>query len=75
MFGPESGKHGWGKLPFVFDKVRVAEDGDQAAKCDQFLSIFEQEVILPGLLISLMFVHSGAFVICGNIFGSGQVTD
>ncbi|EER88484.1 arogenate dehydrogenase 2, chloroplastic [Sorghum bicolor] len=43
MFGPESGKHGWGKLPFVFDKVRVAEDGDQAAKCDQFLSIFEQE--------------------------------
>ncbi|XP_062228972.1 arogenate dehydrogenase 2, chloroplastic-like [Phragmites australis] len=43
MFGPESGKHGWGKLPFVYDKVRVAEDGDQAAKCDQFLSIFEQE--------------------------------
>ncbi|OEL35718.1 Arogenate dehydrogenase 2, chloroplastic [Dichanthelium oligosanthes] len=43
MFGPESGKHGWSKLPFVYDKVRVAEDGDQAAKCDQFLSIFEQE--------------------------------
>nr|QFR35744.1 arogenate dehydrogenase [Jansenella griffithiana] len=43
MFGPESGKHGWGKLPFVYDKVRVAEDGDQAAKCDQFLGIFEQE--------------------------------
>ncbi|TVU07782.1 hypothetical protein EJB05_41151 [Eragrostis curvula] len=43
MFGPESGKHGWGTLPFVYDKVRVAEDGDQAAKCHQFLSIFEQE--------------------------------
>nr|QFR35742.1 arogenate dehydrogenase [Chandrasekharania keralensis] len=43
MFGPESGKHGWGKLPFVYDKVRVAEDGDQAAKCDQFLGIFEKE--------------------------------
>ncbi|GJM98236.1 hypothetical protein PR202_ga15225 [Eleusine coracana subsp. coracana] len=43
MFGPESGKHGWGTLPFVYDKVRVAEDGEQAAKCDQFLSIFEQE--------------------------------
>lgn len=43
MFGPESGKHGWGKLPFVFDKVRVADDGDQAATCDRFLSIFEQE--------------------------------
>jgi hypothetical protein len=37
MFGPESGKNGWGKLPFVYDKVRVAE---------QFLSIFEHEVIL-----------------------------
>lgn len=45
MFGPESGKHGWSKLPFVYDKVRVMEDGDQVAKCDQFLSIFEQEVI------------------------------
>uniref|UniRef100_K3XXX9 Prephenate/arogenate dehydrogenase domain-containing protein n=1 Tax=Setaria italica TaxID=4555 RepID=K3XXX9_SETIT len=43
MFGPESGKHGWGKLPFVYNKVRVAEGGDQATKCDQFLSIFEQE--------------------------------
>lgn len=43
MFGPESGKHGWASLPLVYDKVRVAEEGDQAAKCDQFLSIFEQE--------------------------------
>ncbi|KAJ1259466.1 hypothetical protein BS78_10G158100 [Paspalum vaginatum] len=42
MFGPESGKHGWGNLPFVYDKVRIAEGG-QVAKCDQFLSIFEQE--------------------------------
>jgi hypothetical protein len=54
MFGPESGKHGWGKLPFVFDKVRVADDGDQAATCDRFLSIFEQEVTLPELMISLI---------------------
>uniref|UniRef100_A0A0D9WR03 Prephenate/arogenate dehydrogenase domain-containing protein n=1 Tax=Leersia perrieri TaxID=77586 RepID=A0A0D9WR03_9ORYZ len=43
MFGPESGKHGWSGLPFVYDKVRVAQEGDQAAKCQQFLSIFEQE--------------------------------
>ncbi|KAM3211844.1 hypothetical protein ACQJBY_065140 [Aegilops geniculata] len=43
MFGPESGKHGWSKLPFVYDKVRVAEEGGQKAKCDRFLSIFEQE--------------------------------
>jgi hypothetical protein len=45
MFGPESGKHGWNALPFVYDKVRVAEEGDQKAKCEQFLSIFEREVI------------------------------
>uniref|UniRef100_A0A0E0PYW0 Prephenate/arogenate dehydrogenase domain-containing protein n=1 Tax=Oryza rufipogon TaxID=4529 RepID=A0A0E0PYW0_ORYRU len=43
MFGPESGKHGWSGLPFVYDKVRVAKEGDQAAKCEQFLSIFERE--------------------------------
>ncbi|XP_037462372.1 arogenate dehydrogenase 2, chloroplastic-like [Triticum dicoccoides] len=43
MFGPESGKHGWSNLPFVYDKVRVAEEGAQKAKCDRFLSIFEQE--------------------------------
>uniref|UniRef100_A0A453S5P0 Prephenate/arogenate dehydrogenase domain-containing protein n=1 Tax=Aegilops tauschii subsp. strangulata TaxID=200361 RepID=A0A453S5P0_AEGTS len=49
MFGPESGKHGWSKLPFVYDKVRVAEEGGQKAKCDRFLSIFEQEV---GIFIS-----------------------
>uniref|UniRef100_A0ACD5ZWY5 Uncharacterized protein n=2 Tax=Avena sativa TaxID=4498 RepID=A0ACD5ZWY5_AVESA len=43
MFGPESGKHGWNMLPFVYDKVRIAEEGDQKAKCEQFLSIFERE--------------------------------
>ncbi|KAM0919665.1 hypothetical protein ACQ4PT_008041 [Festuca glaucescens] len=43
MFGPESGKHGWNTLPFVYDKVRLAEEGDQKAKCEQFLSIFERE--------------------------------
>lgn len=46
MFGPESGKHGWSKLPFIYDKVRLVEEGDQKAKCDRFLSIFEQEVTL-----------------------------
>ena len=45
MFGPESGKHGWNTLPFVYDKVRIAEEGDQKDKCEQFLSIFEREVI------------------------------
>ncbi|KAF3791802.1 Arogenate dehydrogenase 2 [Nymphaea thermarum] len=43
MFGPESGKNGWGGLPFVYDKVRIAEDGVQDEKCNQFLRIFEQE--------------------------------
>ncbi|KAK1276549.1 hypothetical protein QJS04_geneDACA000853 [Acorus gramineus] len=42
MFGPESGKNGWSGLPFVYDKVRI--DGqDQAVKCSQFLSVFENE--------------------------------
>ncbi|KAL5731195.1 arogenate dehydrogenase (NADP(+)) [Ranunculus cassubicifolius] len=31
------------ELPFVFDKVRICESSAQAQKCDQFLSIFEQE--------------------------------
>ncbi|XP_010279113.1 PREDICTED: arogenate dehydrogenase 2, chloroplastic-like [Nelumbo nucifera] len=43
MFGPESGMHGWAKLPFVYDKVRIAGNTPQERKCDQFLSIFEQE--------------------------------
>ncbi|XP_072998470.1 arogenate dehydrogenase 2, chloroplastic-like [Typha latifolia] len=43
MFGPESGKHGWNELPFVYDKVRVSNDGMQARRCAQFLSIFERE--------------------------------
>ncbi|CAN6443797.1 unnamed protein product [Victoria cruziana] len=42
MFGPESGKNGWRGLPFVYDKVRIAE-GVQDRKCNQFLSVFEQE--------------------------------
>ncbi|XP_043700298.1 arogenate dehydrogenase 2, chloroplastic-like [Telopea speciosissima] len=43
MFGPESGKHGWAGLPFVYDKVRMAQSTVQEQKCAQFLSIFEQE--------------------------------
>lgn len=44
MFGPESGKNGWASLPFVYDKVRIADNGTQDRKCAQFLSIFENEV-------------------------------
>ncbi|KAL5989638.1 Arogenate dehydrogenase 2, chloroplastic [Asimina triloba] len=43
MFGPESGKDGWAGLPFVYDKVRIAENSIQHRKCEQFLSIFEEE--------------------------------
>nr|UIP35202.1 arogenate dehydrogenase 1 [Leucojum aestivum] len=42
MFGPESGKNGWNGLPFVYEGVRISE-GDQAQKCAQFLSVFENE--------------------------------
>lgn len=44
MFGPESGKNGWQGLPFVFDKVRVAENSVQEKKCKHFLATFEHEV-------------------------------
>eukprot|EP00929_Paragymnodinium_shiwhaense_P112012 TRINITY_DN80263_c0_g1_i1.p1 TRINITY_DN80263_c0_g1~~TRINITY_DN80263_c0_g1_i1.p1 ORF type:complete len:629 (-),score=126.58 TRINITY_DN80263_c0_g1_i1:49-1935(-) len=33
MFGPESGKHGWGGLPFVFERVRLRD----APRCEAFL--------------------------------------
>ncbi|MCL7027033.1 hypothetical protein MKW94_026456 [Papaver nudicaule] len=43
MFGPESGKNGWDALPFVYDKVRITANTPQQRKCEQFLSIFEEE--------------------------------
>ncbi|KAM0939548.1 putative arogenate dehydrogenase (NADP(+)) [Dioscorea sansibarensis] len=43
MFGPDSGRHGWAGLPFVYEKVRVLEGSTQAQKCTQFLSIFQNE--------------------------------
>ncbi|KAH1057370.1 hypothetical protein J1N35_035435 [Gossypium stocksii] len=43
MFGPESGKNGWNKLPFVFDKVRIGNDERRVARCNSFLDIFARE--------------------------------
>ncbi|XP_077251135.1 arogenate dehydrogenase 2, chloroplastic-like [Tasmannia lanceolata] len=43
MFGPESGKNSWAGLPFVYDKVRIADNNVQDQKCKQLLSIFEQQ--------------------------------
>merc|ERR1712154_447699 len=33
MFGPESGKHGWDGLAFVFERVRCSD----VSKCEEFL--------------------------------------
>ncbi|CAL9117610.1 unnamed protein product [Musa textilis] len=43
MFGPESGKHGWAGLPFVYDMVRIGESEDRADRCRRFLDIFARE--------------------------------
>lgn len=39
MFGPESGRHGWENLAFVYDRVRVNDAS--VDPCERFLSIFE----------------------------------
>ncbi len=41
MFGPESGKYGWHGLPFLFEKVRVAQS--KIDRCEQFLDIWQKE--------------------------------
>lgn len=41
MFGPESGKHSWKDLPFVYDIIRV--DPRRQAICESFLKLWETE--------------------------------
>nr|CAD1817194.1 unnamed protein product [Ananas comosus var. bracteatus] len=43
MFGPESAKDGWAGLPFVYDKVRLADADDSLDRCANFLDIFSRE--------------------------------
>lgn len=43
MFGPESGKDGWNKLPFVYEKVRIGTDESRISRCEKFLDIFGKE--------------------------------
>ncbi|KAI5679621.1 hypothetical protein M9H77_00848 [Catharanthus roseus] len=43
MFGPESGKDSWNRLPFVYDKVRIGAGEARESRVDKFLSIFEKE--------------------------------
>jgi len=39
MFGPQSGKHGWGGLPFVFERVRLLD----APRCEEFLRWWSEQ--------------------------------
>ncbi|WCJ40499.1 arogenate dehydrogenase [Euphorbia peplus] len=43
MFGPESGKHSWSGLPFVFDRVRIGNEEDRVSRCEKFLDVFARE--------------------------------
>lgn len=39
MFGPESGKHSWHGLPFVFERVRL----NDARRCEEFLKWWDAQ--------------------------------
>eukprot|EP00930_Biecheleria_cincta_P095410 TRINITY_DN87372_c0_g1_i1.p1 TRINITY_DN87372_c0_g1~~TRINITY_DN87372_c0_g1_i1.p1 ORF type:complete len:607 (-),score=108.31 TRINITY_DN87372_c0_g1_i1:144-1964(-) len=39
MFGPESGKHSWAGLPFVFERVRL----NDARRCEEFLKWWDAQ--------------------------------
>ncbi|KAL2249491.1 arogenate dehydrogenase 2, chloroplastic [Sesamum indicum] len=43
MFGPESGKHSWQNLPFVFEKVRIGNEESRLSRVENFLDIFKKE--------------------------------
>ena len=43
MFGPESGRHGWTNLTFVYDKVRIGDEESRVVRCEKFLNIFASE--------------------------------
>ena len=43
MFGPESGRESWEGLPFVFERVRVADDEMRRRRVESFLQFFERE--------------------------------
>ncbi|KAL7093418.1 hypothetical protein ACP275_11G040300 [Erythranthe tilingii] len=43
MFGPESGKHSWQNLPFVFDKVRIGNEDSRVSRVETFLDVFKKE--------------------------------
>ncbi|KAL4580466.1 hypothetical protein LXL04_016660 [Taraxacum kok-saghyz] len=42
MFGPESGKHSWEGLPFMYDKVRIGSNESSVLRCENFLEAFSK---------------------------------
>ncbi|KAG8464516.1 hypothetical protein KFE25_009884 [Diacronema lutheri] len=56
MFGPESGKHGWRDLPFVYDAVRVR---DRHRFC-RFLALWEEQFVthLTGRVLGKLALRS-----------------
>lgn len=43
MFGPESGKHGWEGLPFVYDPVRISSSPHRRDVLERFLSVWDEQ--------------------------------
>ncbi|KAE9609749.1 hypothetical protein Lal_00006518 [Lupinus albus] len=43
MFGPESGRHGWNGLTFMYEKVRILYEDHRMARCEKFLNVFARE--------------------------------
>lgn len=43
MFGPQSAKHGWDGLYFVYENVRIGNEENRVNRCKKFLEIFERE--------------------------------
>ena len=43
MFGPDSGKGSWAKLPFMFERVRIGSADERRRRVDAFLEFFEDK--------------------------------
>ena len=43
MFGPQSARHGWSGLYFVYEKVRIGTEESRVSRCQNFLNLFAKE--------------------------------
>ncbi|KAF3453064.1 hypothetical protein FNV43_RR03497 [Rhamnella rubrinervis] len=43
MFGPQSARHGWNGLYFVYEKVRIGTEESRVSRCENFLNVFDKE--------------------------------